>query len=203
MTLLAEPTDQVRPPEPRTARSVLAPFAAYVVALGVFGYLGEIGPVWGFFIGAATFGLFYWIRLTRSLLDGAVLAVTGTVAFSLFSLVLVGRDGGITNGLALQAALTIAILGVAAGWVTYRNSPGLKVSTIGLSAATWGGGAYLALLTAVAMGFLDRIREGEVQALTFGLFIAVGISASAWLAPRAMCRSGSATPCRSPSALVG
>ena len=177
MTLLAEPTEQVRPPEPRTARSVLLPFVAYVIALAIFGYAGEIGPLWGFLIGAATFGLFAWVGMTRSILDGAVLAIAGTVSFSLLSLTLVGRDEGVTNGIAFQAALAIAILGVAAGWITYRRSPGIKLSTIGLSAAAWGGGAYLALLTAVAMGFLDRIREGEVQSLTFGLFIAIGISA--------------------------
>ena len=177
MTVTAEPTQQVRPPEPRMARSVLLPFVVYTFVLGLLGYAGEVGPLWGFLVGAATFGLFAWVNMTRSLVDGAVIVVSATVAFSLFSLVLVGRDAGVTNGIAFQAGLTIAILGLATGWVTYRNSPGIKVSTIFMSAAAWGGGAYLALLTAVAMGFLDRIREGEVQALTFGLFIAVGVSA--------------------------
>lgn len=178
MTLLAEPTDQVRPPEPRMARSVLAPFVAYTIVIGLIGFLGEIGPVWGSLVGAATFGLFAWVGMTRSVVDGGVLIATGAVAFSLFSLVLVGRDSGVTNGIAFQAALMIALFGVAAGWVTYRNSPGLNPSTIGMSALAWGGGAYLALLTAVTMGILDRIKEGDVQVLTFGLFIAVGISAS-------------------------
>ncbi len=177
MTTLAEPGTQVRPPEPRSGRVLLLPFAVYAVALGLVGYAGEIGPVWGLLIGGVTTALFWWIRLTRSPIDGIVLVAGGVIGFSVFNVVVASRDPGIDSGLAFLASLGVAIMGLAAGWVTYRNSPGLKATTILISAATWGGGAYLALLTAVAMGFLDPIREGSLQQLSFGLFIAVGISA--------------------------
>lgn len=177
MTTLAEPGTQVRPPEPRSARDVLVPFLVYTLALGVVGYGGEFGPVWGLLIAAATVGLFWWIGLTRSPFDAIVVGVGGIVGFSLFNVVISGRDPGIDNGLAFIAALCVTIMGLATGWVTYRNGPGLKPTTILISAATWGGGAYLAVMTAVAMGLLDPAREGTLQQLSFGLFIAVGISA--------------------------
>lgn len=177
MTAAVEPHTQVRPPEPRSARDVLVPFVVYTIVLGAIGYTGEIGPVWGFLVGAATVGLFRWVGLTRSPFDGIVIIVGSVAGFSTFNLAISGRDPGIDEGLALVAALCIAVTGLATGWVTYRNSPGLKPSTVLLSAATWGGGAYLALLTAVAMGLLPSIQEGRLQELSFGLFIAVGISA--------------------------
>lgn len=176
MTTLAEPGTRVRPPEPRNARVVLLPFIVYAIVLGAIGYSGEVGPVWGLLVGAATAGLFWWIGLTRSPIDGLVLVMGGMVGFSAFNLVIANRDPGIDSGLALLASLGIAVMGLAAGFVTYRNSPGLKPTTILISAATWGGGAYLSLLTAVAMGFLDRIRDGNLQQLSFGLFIAVGVA---------------------------
>ena len=79
MTILAEPGTQVRPPEPRSARDVLVPFLVYTVALGVVGYGGEFGPVWGLLIAAATIGLFWWIGLTRSPFDAIVIGVGGIV----------------------------------------------------------------------------------------------------------------------------
>lgn len=176
MTALAEPDVQVRPPTPRTARNVALPLAVYALAIAIVGLAGEVGPLWGILIGGLTFGLFYWIDLTRSPIDAAVLVVSGAVSFSLFSLVLVSRDPGVDNGLALKAALCITILGLAAGWVTYRHSPGTKPTIILISAATWGGGAYLALMTAVAMGLLAPIRTTDFQQLTIGLFIAVSLS---------------------------
>jgi phosphonate transport system permease protein len=151
--------------------------AAYAVVLLIIGFSGEIGPVWGLLMGATTFGLFRWIKLTQSIVDGLVLAVAGSVAFSLFSIVLVSRDPGVTSAVALKAGLCVSILGLAAGWITHRRSPGTKPTIALISAAVWGGGAYLALLTAVAIDILEPIREGDVQQLTFSLFIAVSLSA--------------------------
>ena len=176
MTALAEPDVQVRPPTPRTARNVALPLTVFTLAIALVGVAGEIGPLWGILIGGLTFGLFYWIDLSRSPIDAVVLVVSGAVSFSLFSLVLLSRDPGVDNGLALKAALCITILGLAAGWVTYRHSPGTKPSIILISAATWGGGAYLALMTAVAMGLLRPLRTTDFQQLTIGLFIAVSLS---------------------------
>jgi phosphonate transport system permease protein len=176
VTALAEPGTQVRPPEPRSARTVLLPFIVYAVALGVIGFGGEVGPVWGLLIGLATVGLFWWIGLTRSPIDAIVIVAGGVAAFSAFNVVISGRDPAIDNGLSLIAALCVAVMGLATGWVTRRNGPGLKWTTILISGATWGGGAYLALLTAIAMGFLDPVRDGSIQELSFGLFIAVGVS---------------------------
>lgn len=128
-------------------------------------------------MGAATFALFWVVRLTRSLLDAGTLIIVGAVGFSIFNLAIAGRDTGVTFGIAAQASLGIALFGLAAGWVTLRNSPGLRPTTILLSGAAWGGGAYLALLTAVAMGFLERIFEGQLQEVTFAMFIAVSLTA--------------------------
>jgi phosphonate transport system permease protein len=176
VTVVAESGTQVRPPEPRSARDVIIPIAVYVIALGFSGFLGETGPLWGAVIGALTFGLFYWIKLSKSPIDAVVLVLGGGIAYSLFSLVLVNRGPGINNGVAFKSALCIAVLGLAAGWVTHRNSPGTKRSVILISAATWGGGTYLALMTAIAMNLVDPLREGSIQPLTFGLFIVAAIS---------------------------
>lgn len=178
MTTFAEPQAQVRPPEPRTGRTVLLPFIAFAAALYVIGYAGEAGPVWGLLIGLATFGLFWWIKVTRSFVDGIVLVVASTISYSVFNVVVSSREIGVTSGLAFRSALPIAIIGIAAGWVTQRNSGGTRVSTIVISASAWAGGAYVALLTAVAVGVLDRVRPGQTstQLLTFGLFIAVGVA---------------------------
>ncbi|MGI9586179.1 MAG: phosphonate ABC transporter, permease protein PhnE [Acidimicrobiia bacterium] len=177
MTVAAESGTQVRPLEPRSARDVIIPLLVYVIALGLAGLLGETGPLWGAAIGAVTFGLFYWIKLSRSPIDAALLVVAGSIAYSLFSLVLINRDPGINNGLALKAALCIGILGLAAGWITYRHSPGTKPSIILISAATWGGGTYLALMTAIAMNLVSPLQADRTQQLTFGLFVVVSISA--------------------------
>ena len=177
MTLLVEPTEQVRPPEPRTGRVVLIPMAAYAIALFAIGFTGEIGPLWGLLVGAATFALFWWIGLTRSIVDGVVLVVAGSIAFSLLSVVLISRDPGVTNAVALKASLGVAVLGLAAGWIAHRRTPGTKPTIALISAVVWAGGAYLALLTAVAIDLLEPIREGQTQQLTFGLFIAVTVSA--------------------------
>lgn len=178
MTLTAEPDLQVRPPEPRSARDIIIPFIVFTIAVGLSGLAGEVGPLWGAIVGLLTFGLFWWIGLSKSPIDAALLTVAGAVGFSLFSVVLVGRDPGVDSGLALLAASCIGLLGLAAGWVAWRHTPGTKPTTILISAAVWAGGAYLALLTAVAMGFLDPIREGELQELTFGLFVAAAVSSA-------------------------
>jgi phosphonate transport system permease protein len=176
VTILAEPTTPLRPPEPVSARVVLLPLVAFTALLGIVGLLGETGPIWGLAVGSVTFGLFAWIGLSRSPVDAMVLALAGAVGFSIFNLVIESRSPAVTNRLALTACAGIAVFGLAAGWVTRRHSPGLKASTLLVSAATWGGGAYLALLTAVAMGFLPRVRGDAVQELTFGLFIGVSVA---------------------------
>jgi len=176
--MIAEPTQQVRPPEPRSSREFIVPLVAFTFAVGAAGFTGEIGPIWGLLIGIVTFGLFSWVGMTSSPIDGLVLAIAGSLSFSLFNVIITSRDPGINNGLALKASLAIAVFGAVAGWVTYRNSPGLKVSTVGMSAAAWGGGVYMVLLTAVAMGFATRVLPGEgKQEITFGLFIAVAVAA--------------------------
>ncbi len=177
MTMLAEPGQQVRPPEPRRAREFIAPIVVFTIFVALVGFAGEIGPLWGTLVGAVLFGLFWWIGLTRSLVDGAVLVGGGALGFSIFNLAIAGRDVGITWGIAGQAALGIALFGFIAGWVVLRNSPGLKPTTLVLSGAAWGGGAYIALLTAVALGVVEKIRDGQDQELTFALFIAVSVAA--------------------------
>ncbi len=177
MTTLAEPGQQVRPPEPRRAREFVAPLAVFAVLVGLAGFAGEIGPLWGAIVGTILFGLFWWVGLTRSLVDGGALVAGGAVGFSIFNLAIEGREVGITIGIAGQAALGIALFGFIAGWVVLRNSPGLKPTTLVLSGAAWGGGAYIALLTAVAVGVIDKIRIGQSQQLTIALFIAVSLAA--------------------------
>jgi phosphonate transport system permease protein len=177
VTTLAEPGQQVRPPEPRRAREFVTPLVLFTVVVAFAGFAGEVGPLWGALVAIVLFGLFWWIDLTRSLIDGAVLVAGGALGFSIFNLAIEGRDVGITWGIAGQAALGIALFGFIAGWVVLRNSPGLKPTTLVLSGAAWGGGAYVALLTAVAVGLVDKIRVGQDQELTIALFIAVTVAA--------------------------
>ena len=176
MTALAEPAAQVRPPEPRRSKQFIVPLIVYTIAIGLSGYIGEIGPLWGAVVGALTFALFHRIGLTRSLVDGATLLVGGSIGFSLFSLALESRDTGITGGVALQAALGIAVTGLVVGWVVLRHSPGLRPTAVLLTGAAWGGGAYVVLLTGVALGLVDKIRDGQNQELTIALFIAVAVA---------------------------
>lgn len=177
MTMLADPGQQVRPPKPPKARDVAGPVMVFAIVMALGAFTGEVGPLWGALVGAAVFGLFAWIGITRSRVDAIALVVAGSVGFSVMSLALVNRGIGIDEGVALRSALAIAAFGLVVGWVTFRNSPGLKVSTIGLSALAWGGGTLLVLLTAVAMGLVDKLREGEIQELTFALFVAVAVAA--------------------------
>ena len=177
MTTLAEQKAQVRPPEPRRSREFVLPIIAYTIAVGLSGFIGEIGPLWGAIVGALTFALFWRINLTRSMIDAALLVVGGGIGFSLFSLALQNRDTGITTGVALQAALGIAVVGIFSGIVVMRNSSGLRFPTVVLNAVAWGGGAYIVLLTAVALGLVKELREGDVQQLTIALFIAVSVAA--------------------------
>lgn len=178
MTTVAEPSNTLRPVEPRRAKIFVLPLVVFTIVAGFAGLTGEAGPVWGAIIGAATFALFWRVQLTRSLFDAGTLVVAGAVGYSVFNLAIAARDTGVTFGIAAQASLGIALFGIAAGWVTLRHSPGLRPTTVLLSGAAWGGGAYLALLTAVAMGFLDRIQDGQLQEVTFAMFIAVSITAA-------------------------
>lgn len=177
MTALAEPGQQVRPPEPRRGREFILPLLTFTVLVGLTGTAGEVGPLWGSLVAVVLFGLFWWIDLTRSLVDGVVLVIGGAIGFSIFNLAIEGRDVGITWGIAGQAALGVALFGFVAGWVVLRNGPGLKPTTLVLSGAAWGGGAYVALLTAVAMGVIDKIRVDQDQELTIALFVVVSVSA--------------------------
>ncbi|MCB1246021.1 MAG: hypothetical protein KDB69_02000, partial [Acidimicrobiia bacterium] len=177
MTAIAEPVETLRPPVPKRASRFAIPIVVFAVVVALTGYAGEMGPLWGALVGAATFALFWQVGMSRSLFDAGTLVVVGAVGFSLFNLAIAGRDTGVTYGIAFQASLGIAVFGLAAGWVVLRHAPGLKPTTVLLSGAAWGGGAYLALLTAVAMGFLDRIVSGQVQEITFAMFIAVSLTA--------------------------
>ncbi len=176
MTILAEPEAQVRPPEPPRSREFLVPIVLYTIAVGLTGFIGEIGPLWGTAVGALTFALFWHIRMTRSMLDAAMLVVGGAIGFSLFSLVLVNRDTGITTAIALQAALAIAVVGIFSGIVVMRNSSGLRFPSVVLNAVAWGGGAYIVLLTAVALGLIQQQRGDGRQELTIALFIGVSVA---------------------------
>jgi phosphonate transport system permease protein len=175
VTALAEPNLAVRPPEPRRSRDFVGPIVGFGILLGFAGLAGPAGPIWGAVIGALVFGLFWWIQLTRSVADAVILVVGGAVGYSLFNLALAARDTGVTIGVGAQAALGVGVFGLAAGLVMYRNSPGLTPVPILLSGAAYGGGAYVVLLTAVALGLLDKIRDGE-QELTIALFVAVSIA---------------------------
>jgi len=179
VTMLAEPGQQVRPPERRKSRDVILPLIVFTIAVALIAFTGEFGPLWGALLGIVTFGLFAWIGLTRSILDGIILVVGGVIAMTLVILVLATRGDGISFAVALRAALSVGVFGLATGIVTFRNSHGLKISTIGLSGLAWGSGAYLALLTAVAMGILEAVKEGETQELTFALFISIAVASAA------------------------
>ena len=176
MTALAESNLEVRPPEPRRSRDFVGPVVVFTILLGFAGISGPAGPVWGAMVGALVFGLFWWIGLTRSIADAVVLVIGGAVGYSLFNLALAARETGVTTAVGAQAALGVAVFGLAAGWVMYRNSPGLTPIPILLSGAAYGGGAYVVLLTAVALGLLDRIRDGEQQELTVALFVGVSVA---------------------------
>lgn len=176
MTALAEPDIQVRPPEPQRSREFVGPIAVFTVLVGASGLVGSVGPLWGALVGALVFGLFWRIELTRSLTDAAVLVVAGAAGYSLFNLAIEARGAGVTIGIAGQAALGVGVFGLAAGWVVLRNSPGLHFTTVALSGLAYGSASFVVLLTAEALGLLDRIRAGEQQDLTIGLFIAVAVA---------------------------
>ncbi|MEN8114103.1 MAG: phosphonate ABC transporter, permease protein PhnE [Actinomycetota bacterium] len=183
MTLF-DPTTQVRPVEPPRAATYLVPFAVGIIATGIAGFAGPIGPLWGILVGLVTFGVFAWSGITRHWFDGVVLVIAGIVGLSFFDAMLAGRTGPIDFKLSLIAALGWLVYGAAAGFVVYRHSPGFRPSIIALQALAWGGGATLVLFTATTLGILDslnagEIAAGEIQPLTIRMFVIVGMAAAA------------------------
>ncbi len=182
MTLFA-PDTQVRPVEPQRAVTYLLPLGAGILATGIVGLGGPVGPLWGILVGLVTFAVFSWTGITRNWIDAVVLVVAGSIGLSLFDSVLAARTGPVNFKLSLIAAIGWLIYGAATGVVVYRNRPGYRPGIIVLQALAWGGGATLALFTATAMGVLSplnarQISSGEIQELTIGLFVVTGLAAS-------------------------
>jgi phosphonate transport system permease protein len=182
VTLFA-PETQARPVEPPKATKYLIPLGVGILATGVVGLAGPVGPLWGILVGLVIFGIFAWADITRQWVDAAILVVGGVVGLSFFNIVLEGRVSVIDFKLALIAAIGWLIFGAATGYVVYHNRPGYRPSVIGLQALAWGGGATLALFTATAMGVLAplnarQISDGEIQELTIGLFIVTSLAAA-------------------------
>jgi phosphonate transport system permease protein len=174
---------QTRPVEPLRSTRYLLPFAVGIIATGIAGWTGPVGPLWGALVALVTFGVFVWTGVTRHWIDAAVLVVAGIVGLSFFDAVLASRSGPIDFKLSLLAAVGWVIYGAATGFVVYRNRPGYRPGMIGLQAIAWGGGATLALFTATAMSVLAplnarEISAGEIQELTIGLFVVTGMAAA-------------------------
>ena len=183
MTTLA-PEIQARPAEPPRAAKYLLPLGIGILATGVVGLAGPVGPLWGTLVGLVTFGVLAWVNITRRWIDALILVVGGIIGLSFFDSVLAARTGKIDFKLALLAGVGWLIYGAATGIVVYRHRPGYRPSIIGLQALSWGGGATLALFTATAMGVLAplnarQISNGEIQELTIGLFVVTSLSAAA------------------------
>ncbi len=179
-----DPTTQVRPVEPPRAVSYLVPLAVGIVAVGITGWAGPAGPLWGALVGLITFGLFWRTGVTKSWVDAFILAAVGAVGLSFFDWVLAGRTSLIDFKMSLIAALGWLLYGAATGYVVYRNRPGYRPGMIGLQALAWGGGATLLLFTATTMGVLaplsnPAIKRGEIQELTIALFVATSLAAAA------------------------
>ncbi len=182
MTLDA-PKTQVRPVEPRRASHYLLPFAVGIIATGIVGWAGPVGPLWGTLVGLVTFGVLFWTNTTKHWIDAVVLVVAGILGLSFFDWVLAARTGPVDFKISLIAAVGWLIFGAATGFVVYRSRPGFRPTIIGLQALAWGGGATLALFTATAMGVLAplnarQISNGEIQALTIGLFVVTSLAAA-------------------------
>ena len=179
-----EPTTQTRPTEPPRALHYLFPFAAGAIAVGIAGWAGPAGPVWGALVGLITFAVFVRVNITKRWLDALILAGAGAIGLSYFDWVLAGRTSLIDFKLSLVAAVGWLLYGAATGYVVYRNRQGFRPGMIGMQALAWGGGATLLLFTATTMGVLaplsnPAIERGEIQELTIALFVATGLAAAA------------------------
>ena len=128
------PETQVRPVEPPRPVEYLGPLVVGVVATGILGWAGSVGPLWGALVGLVTFGIFVWIDLTRHWLDATILVAGGMIGLSYFDWVLAGRSGPVDFKLSLLAAVGWLIYGAATGLVVYRNRPGFKPTVIGFQA---------------------------------------------------------------------
>lgn len=186
MTVAAE---QVRPVAPPRAIQYALPLVVGVVAAGVTGFIGSIdqymGAVWGLALAAVVFAIFVWQGITRSVLDGVILAIGGVMGLGFFNAVVFGRTTVIDLKLALVASLGWVFFGLGVGIVVVRHREGLKPGAVVAQGLVWGGGALLAVSTAGAMGFITvlnarRIEAGEIDELTTRLFIAIAVVATAF-----------------------
>ncbi|GMQ85162.1 MAG: hypothetical protein BMS9Abin07_0727 [Acidimicrobiia bacterium] len=176
---------EARPAEPTKAIGYVLPMVVGIVAVGATGVLGSIGPLWGLAIAAVTFGIFAWQGVTRSVLDAVVMAVAGAAGIGFFDWVLSGRTSVIDIRLGLLASVGWLVFGLAAGYVVARNRPALRPGSVVAQGFAWAGGAFLVMLTAASMGFIDHLRAteiaaGEIQSLTTTLFVATGVVAAAF-----------------------
>ena len=177
------PEAQVRPTEPPRAVQYLGPLALGIIATGVAGFVGPVGPLWGTLVGLVTFGVLFWSDITRRLTDAGVLVIAGIAGLSYFDWVLAGRTGPIDFKLALIAAVGWMVYGAGTGFVIHRAQPSYRRSIISAQALAWSGGATLALFTATAMGVLAplnarQISNGDIQELTIGMFVVTGLAAA-------------------------
>ena len=176
---------QARPAEPIKATSYALPLLVGIVAVGATGLIGSIAPLWGLALGAVTFGVFAWLGITREVLDAVLLVIAGVAGLGFFGWVLDGRTTQIDMKLALLAVVGWLVFGLAAGYVVYRHRTELRPGAIAAVGFAWAGGALLAMLTAAALGFIEKLntREvaaGEIQDLTTTLFITTAVVAASF-----------------------
>jgi phosphonate transport system permease protein len=173
-----------RPVAPPSAASYLVPLIVGIVATGLAGFAGPIGPLWGTIVGLVTFGVLAWSGITRHWIDAVILIVSGVIGLSLFDAVLAMRTGPIDFKVSLIAAIGWLVYGAGTGVVVYRTRRTYKPTVIAFQSFAWAGGATLAMFTATTMGVLapltsKQISDGEIQVLTIGLFVVTGAAAAA------------------------
>jgi phosphonate transport system permease protein len=186
MTAVAGHTRPVAPPRSKT---YILPLIVGIVGAGLTGFIGSMGsamgPVWGLALAAVVFAIFWWRRISRSIIDALILGVTGTLGIGFFSSTLLGRSEVIDFRLALTASLGWAMFGVGVGAVVVRNRRGLRPGAAVVQGLVWGGGALLVLLTAGATQLVSvlssrQLAAGELEELSPRLFVALAAVAAAF-----------------------
>jgi phosphonate transport system permease protein len=182
-------TAPTRPQAPPRSADYIVPLIVGIVAAGATGLIGSMGktmgPVWGLAMAAVVFGVFSWQRISRSVIDAVVLAIGGVVGLGWFNAVLLGRTSAIDLKLGLIASLGWALFGIGVGIVVMRNRAGLRIGSVATQGLVWGSGALLVMMTAGSMGLATvlnarRIEAGEIEELTFRLFIAIAVVTAAF-----------------------